>query len=118
MTGATLFDLVKEKGPLPPELALRKILDVIEGLHEAHALGLVHRDVKPSNCFLEAGGRVKIGDFGLAKSLARQAHLTRTGWSRQACIKSESCYRTRFLLTHRRNLKAKFLDLENASATR
>ena len=46
------------------------------------------------------------------------AHLTRTGWFRQACIKSESCYRTRFLLTHRRNLKAKFLDLENASATR
>ena len=46
------------------------------------------------------------------------AHLTRTGWSRQACIKSESCYRTRFLLTHRRNLKAKFLDLDNASATR
>jgi len=42
------------------------------------------------------------------------AHLMRTGWFRQAHIKSESCYRTRLLLTHRRNLKAKFLDLENA----
>jgi len=79
MTGSTLDDLVKENGPLPPTQALRKILDVIDGLQEAHQLGLVHRDVKPSNCFLEADGRVKIGDFGLAKSLAQQAHLTRTG---------------------------------------
>ncbi|MFK0691149.1 IS110 family transposase [Mesorhizobium sp. IMUNJ 23033] len=42
------------------------------------------------------------------------AHIMRTGWFRQAYIKSQSCYRTRLLLTHRRNLKAKFLDLENA----
>lgn len=76
MTGATLDGLVREQGPLPPEQALRKILDVIDGLNEAHRLGLVHRDVKPSNCFLETDGRVKIGDFGLAKSLQRPAHLT------------------------------------------
>ncbi|SFQ13445.1 Transposase IS116/IS110/IS902 family protein [Mesorhizobium sp. NFR06] len=37
----------------------------------------------------------------------------RTDWFRQPHIKLESCYRTRLLLTHRRNLKAKFLDLEN-----
>jgi hypothetical protein len=79
MHGTTLSDLVKENGPLPPEQALGKILDVIEGLQEAHRLGLVHRDVKPSNCFLEADGRVKVGDFGLAKSLEREGHLTRTG---------------------------------------
>lgn len=41
------------------------------------------------------------------------AHIMRTGWFRQAHIKSESCYRIRLLLTQRRNLKAKFLDLEN-----
>jgi transposase len=41
-------------------------------------------------------------------------HLMRTGWFRQAHIKSEACYRLRLLLTHRRNLKRKFLDLENA----
>ncbi|BCM21823.1 hypothetical protein MJ8_56200 [Mesorhizobium sp. J8] len=38
----------------------------------------------------------------------------RTGWFRQAYIKSQAYYRTKLLLTHRRNLKAKFLDLENA----
>jgi transposase len=42
------------------------------------------------------------------------AHLMRTGWFLQAHIKTQNCYRTRLLLTHRRNLKAKFLDLENA----
>lgn len=42
------------------------------------------------------------------------AHIMRTGWFRQAHIKSEACYRLRLLLTHRRNLKRKFLDLENA----
>lgn len=79
MTGVTLADLVKQHGPLPLEQALRKILDVIEGLHEAHQHGLIHRDVKPSNCFVEENGRVKVGDFGLAKSLLQPAHLTRTG---------------------------------------
>jgi serine/threonine protein kinase len=79
MPGNTLDSLVKKHGPLPPEEALRKILDVIDGLKESHQFGLVHRDVKPSNCFLEADGRVKIGDFGLAKSLLRPVHLTHPG---------------------------------------
>ena len=42
------------------------------------------------------------------------AHIVRTGWFRQAYVKSEGAYRLRLLLTHRRNLKRKFLDLENA----
>jgi len=81
MPGATLRDLVEEKGPLPPDDAIAKILDVIDGLLEAHRLEVIHRDVKPSNCFLEPDGRVKVGDFGLAKSLigSNKAHLTRTG---------------------------------------
>lgn len=79
MTGLTLKELVERHGRLPPERAIPKILDVIDGLIEAHQLGVVHRDVKPSNCFLEPDGRVKIGDFGLAKSLVGQGHMTRTG---------------------------------------
>ncbi len=79
MPGPTLQELVEKRGPLPPEEAVAKALDIIEGLQEAHRLGVVHRDVKPSNCFLGADGRVKVGDFGLSKSLAGGAHLTRTG---------------------------------------
>jgi hypothetical protein len=79
MPGPTLQDLVEKNGPLSPEEAVAKILDVIEGLQEAHRQGVVHRDVKPSNCFVAADGRVKVGDFGLAKSLGGGAHLTRTG---------------------------------------
>jgi hypothetical protein len=79
MTGSTLKDLVDQHGPLPPEEAIAKILDVIEGLQAAHRLDVIHRDVKPSNCFLEADGRVKVGDFGLAKSVSRGAHLTKSG---------------------------------------
>lgn len=79
MPGETLQTLVDANGPLTPEVAIRKILDVIEGLHEAHQLGVIHRDVKPSNCFLERDGRVKIGDFGLSKSLVADVNLTRTG---------------------------------------
>jgi hypothetical protein len=79
MTGQTLQELVDRKGPLPVEDAITKILDVIEGLEEAHRNGVIHRDVKPSNCFLEPDDHVKIGDFGLSKSLVQAAHLTRTG---------------------------------------
>lgn len=49
-----------------------------------------------------------------AKDALGIAHLMRTGWFRQVHIKSEACYRVRLLLVHRRNLKRKFLDLENA----
>jgi uncharacterized RDD family membrane protein YckC len=79
MSGTTLQELVEKNGPLPQEEAVAKILDVIEGLQEAHRLNVIHRDVKPSNCFLLADGRVKIGDFGLAKSLVKGTQLTRTG---------------------------------------
>ena len=54
--------------PLPVTEAVDVIVQVIEGLQAAHAKGLLHRDVKPSNCFVTADGRVKIGDFGLSIS--------------------------------------------------
>jgi len=79
MPGQTLQTTVEANGPLPVGEAVAKILDVIEGLQEAHLSGVIHRDVKPSNCFLDGDGRVKVGDFGLSKSLDTDAGLTRTG---------------------------------------
>jgi uncharacterized RDD family membrane protein YckC len=80
MPGRTLKDLVDQNGPLAQQEAIARVIDVIDGLAEAHRLGMIHRDVKPSNCFLTADDRVKIGDFGLSKSLAgRVTNLTQTG---------------------------------------
>lgn len=79
MPGRTLSDLVKERGPLEARDAVAKALDALDGLQAAHRVGVLHRDVKPSNCFLEADGRVKVGDFGLARPLLDDAHLTATG---------------------------------------
>ncbi len=79
MSGKTLKDLVLHSGPLSPHEAVSKILDVIEGLQEAHVRGVIHRDIKPANCFLEPTGRVKLGDFGLARSLQEESDLTQSG---------------------------------------
>lgn len=81
MPGRTLKDEVDERGPLPVTEAVEYMLDVIDGLIEAHRLGVIHRDVKPSNCFLTSDGRVKVGDFGLSKSLAGDTgkQLTHSG---------------------------------------
>ena len=79
MTGGTLKDLVQREGRLSVELAVDYTLDVIEGLEAAHIAGVIHRDVKPSNCFLDQQGRAKVGDYGLSKSLVSNAALTQTG---------------------------------------
>jgi serine/threonine protein kinase len=81
MPGQTLKDLVEASGPFSPEAAIHHILDAIDGLAEAHRVGMIHRDMKPSNCFLTIDNRVKVGDFGLSKSLtdSHDKHLTQTG---------------------------------------
>ncbi len=68
----TLKDQLKTRGPLPVTEAVDAVLNVISGLESALARGVLHRDVKPSNCFVSPGGSVKVGDFGLSVStLAR-----------------------------------------------
>ena len=68
LTGGTLKDKVAVEGPLAPADAAAAVLDVVGGLDAAHAAGILHRDVKPSNCFIDHEGLVKIGDFGLSIS--------------------------------------------------
>src|SRR6516162_9374086 len=64
--GQDLARLVKEHGPLPIEQALDCLLQAARGLADAHAAGIIHRDVKPSNILIDQSGTVKVLDLGLA----------------------------------------------------
>ena len=79
MPGGTLHDLLRQRGRLPAKEAVDFILDVIEGLEAANNAGILHRDVKPSNCFLDENGKAKIGDFGLSKTLELDSNVTISG---------------------------------------
>jgi eukaryotic-like serine/threonine-protein kinase len=89
LDGEDLQRLLDRTGPLAPDAALRVAWQVLAGLGEAHAAGVVHRDVKPANLFLARRGdgaiTVKILDFGIAKiradplGLPYGAGLTTTG---------------------------------------
>jgi len=68
LAGGTLKDRVEREGPLGTVEAVDAILQVISGLDAALHGGILHRDVKPSNCFVDLDGTVKIGDFGLSIS--------------------------------------------------
>jgi serine/threonine protein kinase/TolB-like protein len=66
--GQTLTDVMRS-GLLPPRLIVDLALQIADGLAAAHNKGIVHRDLKPSNIKITPEGRVKLLDFGLAKSL-------------------------------------------------
>jgi eukaryotic-like serine/threonine-protein kinase len=71
--GQTLAQLLRRQGPLPPWWAAELTSQVCAALAAAHALGVVHRDVKPGNLLLGGDGRVKVADFGIATEAAAPA---------------------------------------------
>ncbi|MFD4537367.1 protein kinase [Kitasatospora sp. NPDC058397] len=74
----SLADVIREDGPLAPARAAEIALDVLGVLSAAHALGILHRDVKPSNVLIGDDGRVVLTDFGIA-SVEGDASVTSTG---------------------------------------
>jgi serine/threonine-protein kinase len=86
LPGMSIADLVERHGPLPPERVVYLLEQTCDALGEAHALGLIHRDIKPGNIFAaERGGHhdvAKLLDFGLAKrtiSVEESIQLTSEG---------------------------------------
>ena len=85
LEGATLDEIVRLAGPLPPGRVIHVLSAVVGALEEAHGVGLIHRDVKPGNIILcERGGRADVPkrvDFGLVKEIGPSADptLTREG---------------------------------------
>ncbi len=79
--GETLDALLRREGQLPEAEAIRIGADVADALSDAHALGLVHRDVKPQNVMLQGTKRrVLVADFGIAKAAGGSGErLTGTG---------------------------------------
>lgn len=74
--GITLRDAMNDFGALDANKTLDIIEPLTSGLAAAHAAGILHRDLKPENVFLSDGGKVKLGDFGLARAITQH---TQTG---------------------------------------
>ncbi len=76
--GWTLGQLAKSR-----KLQVRQVLEIhrlaAEGLHAAHAIGIIHRDIKPDNIMVTREGVAKLADFGLARSLTNESELTAAG---------------------------------------
>ena len=77
--GGTLRDRVVATGPYPAAAAVDTLLQIMAGLEAAQRAGVLHRDVKPSNCFIDSDGSVKIGDFGLSISTSVRTESNLTG---------------------------------------
>ena len=73
--GPTLSQYLKTRGALPVREAVALMLGVLDALGAAHAAGVVHRDLKPSNVLVDAAGRARVMDFGIAARLNDTGNL-------------------------------------------
>jgi len=76
--GGDLAQILRERGTLDPLAAARVAQQVADALDVAHGRGIVHRDIKPTNIMITRAGRVKVGDFGIARAFS-EAQITLPG---------------------------------------
>jgi serine/threonine-protein kinase len=79
LDGRSLADLLEEHGRVTEQNAIDWVAQACDGLQAAHDAGIIHRDIKPDNLFIQRSGRVKILDFGISKfdpSLTGEKQLT------------------------------------------
>jgi YVTN family beta-propeller protein len=75
--GGSLGDHLRTSGPLDPAAAVADVIQLCAAVHTAHEADLLHRDIKPDNALVDAFGRIKLADFGIAAVIG--STLTATG---------------------------------------
>jgi serine/threonine-protein kinase len=76
--GESFESMILRRGPIPAAVCVPLVKQALTGLAFAHQRGIVHRDLKPGNLMINQEGTVKVVDFGIAKKLAVEVHLTAT----------------------------------------
>lgn len=80
INGRNLAEILTENGAFQVDEALRLCQEIAGGLHAAHEMGIIHRDMKPENVMItDSDGAVKILDFGIAKVLDSQSIVSQVG---------------------------------------
>jgi eukaryotic-like serine/threonine-protein kinase len=77
LDGRSLKTIIREEGPLDPDRAIDLTIQVLRAARFAHRRGIIHRDFKPQNVIVDAEGRAKVTDFGIARAGA--SDMTQTG---------------------------------------
>ncbi len=72
LDGRSLKELIVSRGPAPVNIAIDYAQQILAALRFAHRHGIVHRDIKPHNVLVDAEGRLKVTDFGIARAGASQ----------------------------------------------
>src|SRR5919198_4951618 len=77
LDGRSLKSIIREEAPLAPDRAIDLTIQVLRAARFAHRRGIIHRDFKPQNVIVDAEGRAKVTDFGIARAGA--SDMTQTG---------------------------------------